>query len=64
MNPRIDVLTSIAAESQARILGEARIWQALARGKVWQDVQVDRRPESPSRTDAGDLRRSLARIRP
>jgi len=64
MNPRIDVLSSIAAESQARILSEARIWQALGRGKAWQDVQVERRTESPSRTDAGDLRGSLARIRP
>lgn len=64
MNPRIDILASIAAESQARILGEARIWQALACGKVWQDVAVERRTESSSRTGAGELRRSLARIRP
>lgn len=47
MNPRIDLLTLIAAESHARILSEARIWQALGRSKVWQDVQVGQHVESP-----------------
>ncbi|MEX0788670.1 MAG: hypothetical protein WD906_09225 [Anaerolineales bacterium] len=64
MNSRIDILTSIAFENHARILGEARIWQALGRGKVWQDVQVERRTETASRSSAGEARQSLARTRP
>lgn len=64
MNTRIDLLTSIAADAQARILGHSRVTQSLRRANISGVRAVEVRPESARWTRASELRPSLSRSRP